>query len=52
MGDDYLPTLEQYIDPSQIPAYLGGKNHEFIFDSDASHVDPDKLCDMAVQVQG
>jgi hypothetical protein len=49
MGDDYLSTLEQYIEPSQIPAYLGGKNNHFVFDSDASHLDPDELCAMAVK---
>ena len=47
-GEDFLSVLEEYIDISQIPAELGGNNHNFTYDSDVRHLDSEDLCRLAI----
>ena len=48
IGSDFKSQIEELIEPNQIPAYLGGKNNDFVFDSDPYHLDPPKHCDRAI----
>ena len=48
LGGDFLDTLLQEIDPSQIPVELGGQRENMPYNSEVREFDSDEYCALAV----